>query len=61
VDGVRTLRELISSGPGDAPHNAKLIYAFFTLKLVTRREKGMGSAIRKIQLKTSGGDFASGG
>jgi hypothetical protein len=61
VDGARTLRELISSGPGDSPLNAKLMYAFFTLKLVSRREKGVGSAIRKIQLRTSGGDFASGG
>ncbi len=60
VDGVRTLRELIMQGPGDAGFNAKLVFAFHVLKLITRREV-TSRAVKKIQWKTSGGDFASGG
>lgn len=60
VDGVKTLRELISVGPGDAAHNAKLVYAFYALKLISRREMTT-RAIRKIQWKTSGGEYNPGG
>jgi hypothetical protein len=59
VDGTKTLRELISLGPGDAAHNAKLIYAFYALKLITRREVAQ-RAVKKIQWKTAGGNFAPG-
>lgn len=59
IDGKKTLRDLILHGPGDATHNAKLMYAFFVLKLVTRRETTARS-IKKIQWKTGGGGFASG-
>jgi hypothetical protein len=60
VDGTKTLRELITLGPGDAAHNAKLIYAFYALKLITRRETAQ-KAVKKIQWKTAGGGFAPGG
>lgn len=56
VDGTKTLRELIALGPGDAQHNARLIYAFHTLRLVARRDAAAKSAI-KIQWKTGGGAF----
>lgn len=59
VDGVRTLRELITQGPGDASHNAKLVFAFHALKMITRRDVASRS-IKKIQWKTSGGEFAGG-
>lgn len=59
VDGVKTLRDLIMQGPGDASHNAKLVFAFHALKLITRRDT-TGRSIKKIQWKTSGGEFASG-
>ncbi|HEV8266778.1 MAG TPA: DUF4388 domain-containing protein [Thermoanaerobaculia bacterium] len=58
VDGVRTLKELIGMGPGDAAHNAKLVYGFFILRLITRRET-TAKSIKKLQWKTSGGEFAS--
>jgi hypothetical protein len=57
VDGIRTLRELIMQGPGDASQNARLIFAFHALKLITRREAAARS-IKKLQWKTSGGEFA---
>jgi hypothetical protein len=59
VDGVKTLRELVTLGPGDPAHNAKLIYAFYALKLIARRETA-ARAIRKIQWKTSGGEYSPG-
>lgn len=58
VDGLKTLRELVVLGPGDASHNAKLLYAFFALKLITRREVSVRS-VKKIQWKTSGSDFGT--
>jgi two-component system, OmpR family, response regulator len=60
VDGTKTLRELVTLGPGDAAHNAKLIYAFYALKLITRRETA-ARAVKKIQWKTAGGEFSPGG
>jgi len=57
VNGVKTLKELIATGPADAEHNAKLMYAFFALKLISRREMTARS-IKKIQWKTEGGSFA---
>ncbi len=60
VDGRRTLRDLITMGPGDLGANAKLIYAFWVLRLITRRES-QSSGIRRIQWKTSGGAPSAGG
>jgi hypothetical protein len=60
VDGAKTLRDLLTLGPGDASHNAKLVYAFYALKLISRREPTT-KAVRKIQWKTGGGDFTPGG
>ena len=54
VDGKRTLRDLITMGPGDLGSNAKLLYAFWVLRLITRRET-QSSGIRRIQWRTSGG------
>ena len=55
IDGSRTLRELVNLGPGDPGMNAKIVYAFFVLKLVARRDASNRSGIRKIQWKTGGG------
>ena len=60
VDGRRTLRELITLGPGDLGSNAKLLYAFWVLRLITRRET-QASGIRRIQWKTPGGMPSAGG
>jgi hypothetical protein len=54
VDGRRTLRDLITSGPGDVSTNAKLVYAFWVLHLVTRRDVHT-SGIKRIQWKTGSG------
>ena len=59
VDGVRTLRELVGAGPGEAAHNAKLVYAFFVLKLVVRRESD-STRIRKLQWKSAGSGYRPG-
>jgi two-component system, OmpR family, response regulator len=61
VDGRRTLRDLITAGPGDVSTNAKLVYAFWVLHLVTRRDVNT-SGIKRIHWKTtSGGSPAVGG
>jgi hypothetical protein len=60
VDGRRSLRDLITMGPGDLGANAKLVYAFWVLRLITRREIP-SSGIRRIQWKTSGRFPSSGG
>lgn len=60
VDGRRTLRDLITMGPGDLGSNAKLLYAFWVLRLIERREL-QSSGIRRIQWKTSGGVPSAGG
>ena len=60
VDGRRTLRDLITMGPGDLGANAKLVYAFWVLRLITRRET-QASGIRRIQWKTSSFPTAGGG
>ena len=54
MDGQRTLRDLITAGPGDVSTNARLIYVFWVLHLVTRRDV-QTSGIRKIQWKTGSG------
>ncbi len=54
VDGTRTLRELVTQGPSDPAGNARLLYAFRALKLVSRREETSRGGIRKIQWKTGG-------
>lgn len=59
VDGRRTLRDLITAGPGDIATNARLMYAFWVLHLVTRRD--VPSGIRKIQWKTGAGGPAGDG
>jgi hypothetical protein len=58
VDGTRTLRELVSLGPADAGHNAKLLYAFFVLKLISRRDVTSRTSVKKIHWTTSGGGYA---
>jgi two-component system OmpR family response regulator len=60
VDGRRTLRDLITAGPGDVSANAKLVYAFWMLHLVTRRDVKT-NGIRKIQWKTGSGGLPGGG
>jgi hypothetical protein len=60
VDGRQTLRDLISAGPGDVSTNAKLVYAFWVLHLVTRRDI-QTSGIRRIQWKTGSGGFSGSG
>ena len=59
VDGRRTLRDLITAGPGDVSANAKLVYAFWVLHLVTRRDVNT-SGIKRIQWKTKSGFPAAG-
>jgi hypothetical protein len=54
VDGSRTLRDLITMGPGDLGANAKLVYAFWVLRLIERRET-QASGIRRLHWKTTGG------
>jgi len=56
VDGRRTLRDLITAGPGDVSTNARLVYAFWVLHLVTRRDVNT-SGIKRIQWKTGSGGF----
>jgi len=58
VDGTKNLRELVGLGPGDAAHNAKLLYAFFVLKLISRRDVTARTSVKKIQWSTSGGGYA---
>ncbi|MCE7959797.1 MAG: DUF4388 domain-containing protein [Acidobacteria bacterium ACB2] len=58
VDGVKSLKELVKSGPGDAWQNARLLYAFFVMKLIARRDLTSRGAVKKLQWKTTGGDYA---
>lgn len=60
VDGRRTLRDLITAGPGDVATNAKLVYAFWVLHVVTRRDVNT-SGIKRIQWKTGSGGFPAAG
>ena len=60
VDGRRSLRDLITAGPGDVSTNAKLLYAFWVLHLVSRRDV-LTSGIKKIQWKTRSGNFPTAG
>jgi hypothetical protein len=60
VDGRQTLRDLITAGPGDVSMNARLVYAFWVLHLVTRREVLTGG-IRKLQWRTGSGGLPGGG
>jgi hypothetical protein len=57
VDGMKTLRELVGLGPSDPSHNAKLLYAFFVLKLISRRDVTSRTSVKKIQWSTSGGGY----
>jgi hypothetical protein len=58
VDGTRTLRELVGLGPSDAGHNARVLYAFFVLKLISRRDVTSRTSVKKIHWSTSGGGYA---
>jgi len=60
VDGTLSLKELVTKGPADAAGNARLLYAFRALRLVSQREATSRSGIRKIQWK-AGGTEPSGG
>ncbi|HSB36533.1 MAG TPA: hypothetical protein VLH41_06625, partial [Thermoanaerobaculia bacterium] len=53
VDGRKTLRDLVSLGPGDVALNARILYAFWVLKMILRRETASG--IRKLQWRTGSG------
>ncbi len=55
ADGARSLRDLVGLGPGDVAQNARILYAFWVLKLILRRERASG--IRKLQWRTGSGDF----
>lgn len=57
VDGVKALKELVKAGPGDAWTNARLLYAFFAMKLIARRDLTTRSAVKKLHWKTAGGEF----
>ncbi|HQR68920.1 MAG TPA: DUF4388 domain-containing protein [Thermoanaerobaculia bacterium] len=59
VDGTRSLRDLVGQGPGDVALNARILYAFWVLKLILRRE--LTSGIRKLQWRTGSGGFPVGG
>lgn len=59
ADGARTLRDLVGLGPGDVAENARILYAFWVLKLILRRETNSG--IRKLQWRTGSGDFSAAG
>ena len=58
VDGARSLKELVKSGPGDAWQNARLLYAYFVMKLIARRDLTSRGAVKKLQWKTTGGEYA---
>ena len=59
IDGTRSLRDLVSMGPGDVALNARILYAFWVLKLILRRE--MTSGIRKLHWRTGSGSFPAPG
>jgi hypothetical protein len=59
VDGTRTLRDLVAQGPGDVALNARILYAFWVLKLVIRRE--LTSGIRKLQWRAGPGESQESG
>jgi hypothetical protein len=59
ADGARTLRDLVGLGPGDVAENARILYAFWVLKLIVRRE--MTSGIKKLQWRTGPGDLPATG
>ncbi|MHB8800350.1 MAG: DUF4388 domain-containing protein [Thermoanaerobaculia bacterium] len=58
VDGTKTLRELVGLGPSDAAQNAKLLYAFYVLKLISRRDMTSRTSVKKIHWSTTGGGYA---
>ena len=59
VDGTRSLRDLVSQGPGDVAENARILYAFWVLKLIVRRD--LTSGIRKLQWRTGSGSSPASG
>ncbi|MFP3940188.1 MAG: DUF4388 domain-containing protein [Thermoanaerobaculia bacterium] len=46
IDGARSLYEVCTAGPLTAPENAKLVYAFYVLRLVRHRDAAGDSATR---------------
>jgi len=52
LDGKRTLYEACTSGPFSPAENARLVYAFFVLRLVRRRVSDRTSGVVKIRLRT---------
>ena len=59
ADGARSLRDLVGLGPGDVAQNARILYAFWVLKLILRRD--VTSGIRKLQWRTGSGDYSTSG
>jgi hypothetical protein len=53
VDGRKVLFELVNTPPLAAPENARILYGFFALGLITPRE----SRQVRVQLKTDGGSY----
>jgi hypothetical protein len=58
IDGRTSLHHLASRGPGSAPENARVLYAFFCLGLV-RKLRGSALGARRIQYKTEGGSLGN--
>jgi hypothetical protein len=56
VDGKTALQPLCARGPGSVSENARLLYAFFCLRLL-RRMRGARKGAKKIQYKTEGGSL----
>lgn len=50
VDGERTLYQLCTKGPHSPAENARLLYAFFILRLI-RRSNGSSSGVVKIKFR----------
>ena len=57
VDGVRTVRQVVSEGPFDPDLNARIIYAFFVLRLIRRPGSDDSSGAIRIRLSRGGDKF----
>ncbi|MCK7478726.1 MAG: hypothetical protein M0C28_16130 [Candidatus Moduliflexus flocculans] len=59
--GTSTARRRCRASSGSARptrgHCAKLLYAFFVLKLISRRDVTSRTSVKKIQWSTSGGGY----
>ncbi len=56
VDGKTPLQQLSANGPGSISENARLLYAFYCLGLLTKMH-GTGIGAKRIQYKTEGGSL----